>query len=79
MQDRLNRHDLSDEEWQRLRVFLPCGPQQRGGRWADHRTVINGIFFRALAGCPWRDLPAGFVSVTWNQIFRVILSVRSRR
>jgi Putative transposase of IS4/5 family (DUF4096) len=58
--DRLNRHDLSDEEWERLRVFLPCGPQQRGGRRADHRTVINGVFFRARAGCPWRDLPEGF-------------------
>jgi ADP-ribose pyrophosphatase YjhB (NUDIX family) len=59
MPDRLNRHDLSDEEWERLRVFLPSGPQQRGGRWADHRTVINGVFFRAWAGCPWRDPPGG--------------------
>jgi hypothetical protein len=23
MPDRLNRHDLSDEEWERLQVFLP--------------------------------------------------------
>jgi transposase len=22
--DRLNRHDLTDEEWERLRVFLPA-------------------------------------------------------
>ena len=57
MLDRLNHHDLSDEEWERLRVFLPSGPQRRGGRWADHRTVINGIFCWARAGCPWRDLP----------------------
>ena len=41
------RNNLSDEEWERLREFLPCGPQRRGGRWADHRMVINGIFFRA--------------------------------
>src|ERR1017187_4121099 len=60
MLDRLNRHDLTNEEWERLRVLLPSGPQQRGGRWADHRTVINGIFFRTRAGCPWRDLPEGF-------------------
>jgi len=38
--DRLNRHDLSDEEWERLRVFLPADPP-RGGRWADHWTVIT--------------------------------------
>ena len=41
-------------------MLLPAGPQQRGGRWADHRAVINGIFFRTRAGCPWRDLPEGF-------------------
>jgi transposase len=56
--DRLNRHDLSEEEWEHLRVFLPADPP-RGGRWADHRMVVNGIFFRTRAGCPWRDLPEG--------------------
>jgi transposase len=65
--NRLNRHDLSDEEWERLRVFLPSGPQQRGGRWADHRTVINGNFFRTRAGCPWRDLPEG--SGNWKTVY----------
>jgi len=40
-------------------VFLPGDPP-RGGRWADHRKVIDGIFFRTRAGCPWRDLPEGF-------------------
>ena len=48
-------------------MFLPSGPQQRGGRWADHRTVINGIFFRARAGCPWRDLPEGFGN--WKTVY----------
>lgn len=41
MLDRLNRHDLSGEEWEHLRMFLPVD-QPGGGRWADHRTVING-------------------------------------
>ncbi len=58
MLDRLSRHDLADAEWQRLRGFLPADPP-RGGRWLDHRMVINGIFFRTRAGCPWRDLPEG--------------------
>ena len=40
-------------------MFLPTDPP-RGGRWADHRKVIDGIFFRTRAGCPWRDLPEGF-------------------
>ena len=31
------------------------------------RTVINGIFFRTRAGCPWRDLPEGFGN--WKTIY----------
>jgi hypothetical protein len=41
---------LTDEEWERLRRFLPAD-LSRGGRWADHRMVINGIFFWTRTGC----------------------------
>ena len=27
---------------------------------ADHRMMINEIFFRTRTGCPWRDVPEGF-------------------
>jgi len=64
--DRLNRHDLADEEWERLRVFLSADPP-RGGRWLNHRMVINGIFFRTRTGCPWRDLPEGFGN--WKTVY----------
>jgi transposase len=64
--DRLNRHDLTDEEWERLRVFLPADPP-RGSRWLNHRMVINGIFFRTWTGCPWRDLPEGFGN--WKTVY----------
>jgi transposase len=40
--DRLNRHDLADEEWQRLLPMMPADARQ-GRRWSDHRMVINGI------------------------------------
>jgi len=51
-----DRHDLTDDEWLLLEPLLPSA-SGRGGRWADHRTVINGIFWRTRAGSPWRDLP----------------------
>src|SRR5258706_2525503 len=54
--DRLNRHDLTDSEWALVELLLPAHPRQ-GHRWNDHRVVINGVFFRTRAGCPWRDLP----------------------
>lgn len=53
---RLKRHELTDEEWARLAPLMPAEARQ-GRRWADHRTVINGVFHRTRVGCPWRDLP----------------------
>jgi transposase len=59
MDERLIRHDLTDEEWQRLVPMMPADAR-RGRRWSDHRMVINGILFRARAACPWRDLPGEY-------------------
>jgi transposase len=53
----LDRHDLTDDEWVRLEPLLPDQAPRRGGRWADHRMVINGVFWRTRCGLPWRDLP----------------------
>jgi transposase len=64
--DRLNRHDVTDDEWEWLRALLPAHPRQ-GRRWADHRTVINGVFFRTRTGCPWRDLPAEYGN--WKTVY----------
>src|SRR5258706_11211112 len=65
--DRLNRHDLSDSEWALLGPLLPPHPRQ-GHRWNDHRLVIDGIFFRTRAGCPWRDLPERFGN--WKTLYK---------
>jgi transposase len=66
--DRLTRHDLTDEEWQRLLPVMPADAR-RGGRWSGHRMVINGILFRTRTGCPWRDLPGqyGHWKTTYNR------------
>jgi transposase len=64
--DRLSRHDLTDEEWARLAPLMPVHPRQ-GHRWNDHRTVIDGILFRTRTGCPWRDLPPGFGN--WKSVY----------
>ncbi len=66
MDDLLNRHGLTDEEWERLAPLMPVHPRQ-GHRWNDHRTVINGILFRTRAGCPWRDLPPGYGN--WKTVY----------
>ncbi|WP_439678833.1 IS5 family transposase [Embleya sp. MST-111070] len=53
------RGDLTDEEWERLRPLLP-EVGRRGGRWRDHRQVIDGVLFRTRTGIHWRDLPERF-------------------
>ena len=57
----MERHELSDAQWERLRPLLP--PQLRVGRGRpakDHRTIVNAILWRLATGVPWRDLPERF-------------------
>ncbi|ABS03685.1 hypothetical protein Krad_2204 [Kineococcus radiotolerans SRS30216 = ATCC BAA-149] len=30
---------------------------QRGGRWRNHRQVLNAILWKLRAAAPWPDLP----------------------
>ncbi|MEU5189041.1 transposase, partial [Streptomyces klenkii] len=52
----MRRHELTNAQWERIAPLLPevGGP---GGRWADHRIVVNGVLYRTRTGIPWRDLP----------------------
>jgi transposase len=52
----VGRGELTDQAWAQLAPLLP-GKHRRGGRWRDHRTVINGILWKLRTGAPWRDLP----------------------
>lgn len=83
----MGRGDLSIDEWARLKPLLPKAGQ-RGGRWASHRRVINGILSRNRTGVPWRDLPARFdpwktvyerhrrwsADGTWDRILAAVLA-----
>ncbi|GAB3329437.1 hypothetical protein GCM10027452_01850 [Micromonospora halotolerans] len=50
------RGDLSNAEWVVLEPLLPT-QAARGGRWRDHRQVVNAICWIRRRGSPWRDLP----------------------
>ena len=52
----VGRGELTDTAWAQLAPLLPRN-QRRGGRWCDHRRVINGILWKLRTGAPWRDLP----------------------
>lgn len=57
----MSRHNLTDSEWNAIRVFLPAERTGKPGRpWSSHRQIINGILYALYTGVPWRDLPAEF-------------------
>ncbi|MFF9511514.1 IS5 family transposase [Streptomyces sp. NPDC014724] len=62
----MGRGDLTNREWSILEAHLPPSGG-RGGRWNDHRTVINGIMFRIRTGIPWRDLSERYGS--WKTVY----------
>jgi transposase len=56
----MERHTLTDGQWERLRPLLPPPPRSRGRPRRDDRTVVEGILWRLATGVPWRDLPERF-------------------
>ena len=53
----MKRHELTDEQWNRLAALLPPQKPAVGRPGEDRRVVVNGIVWRAKTGVPWRDLP----------------------
>ena len=47
--------------------LLPDRGPRRGGRWIDHRLVINGVMWRTRSGSPWRDLPGEYGN--WKTVY----------
>ena len=52
----MRRDELSNKQWELIGHLLPANGR-RGGQWADHRCVLNGIFWILRTGAPWRDMP----------------------
>ena len=62
------RHELTDEQWERIKDLVP--PERSGGRGRpakDNRMMINAIIWVLKTGVPWRDLPERFGS--WNSVY----------
>ncbi|MFF8513262.1 IS5 family transposase [Streptomyces sp. NPDC015492] len=79
---------LTDAQWARIEPLLPDQTPRRGGRWRDHRQVIDAIAFKYRTGTPWVDLPEHFGSWkgahnrlrkwaadgTWERVFTTLLA-----
>lgn len=59
------RYELTDEGWDRILDLLP--KQARGGRWREHRVVLNGMFWVLNSGAQWRDMPERYGK--WETVY----------
>ena len=68
METSLARDLMSDEEWAFHERFILAVRAPNGRKPANHRLVLDGIFWIARTGAPWRDLPEEFGK--WSSVYR---------
>lgn len=61
MSNPYNRHDVTDEKWNKLEPFLTELLGKWGGSNAgDNRLFVNACLWMIRTGSPWRDLPSEY-------------------
>ena len=68
MEISLARDLMSDEEWAFHERFILAVRAPNGRKPMNHRLVLDGIFWIARTGSPWRDLPEEFGK--WSSVYR---------
>ncbi len=51
------RYALRDDQWMRIKDFLPGREGHVGGTAPDNRLFVDAVIYRYRTGIPWRDLP----------------------
>ncbi len=59
--------DLTDAEWQMLKVRVPIETEFGRPRKIDLRKVWDAIFYLVRSGCSWRMLPHDFPK--WETVY----------
>ncbi|TXR99650.1 IS5 family transposase [Streptomyces sp. col6] len=79
---------LTDAQWARIEPLLPDRTPKRGGRWRNHREVIDAIAFKFQSGSQWVHLPEKYanwrgvynrlrmwsVDGTWERVFTTLMA-----
>jgi hypothetical protein len=58
---RKHRYALRDDQWDKIKDFLPGREGHVGGTAADNRLFVDAVIYRYRTGIPWRDLPERYV------------------
>lgn len=56
----MHRHALRDDQWNKIKDFLPGCEGHVGGTAANNRLFVDAVIFRYRSGVSWRDLPERF-------------------
>lgn len=64
----MRRYGLCDDQWERIKDFLPGREGHVGGTAADNRLFVEAVLYRYRAGIPWRDLPGRFGD--WQSVWQ---------
>jgi transposase len=79
---------LTDVQWARIEPLLPDRTPRRGGRWWDHREVIEAIAWKFQTGSQWVHLAEKYgnwrglsnrlrmwaVDGTWERVFTALIA-----
>jgi transposase len=63
----MRRHELTDDQLRVLEPYLPRSGPQGGRPWAEHRRILNGLFWKLQSGAQWRDIPECYGP--WSTIY----------
>src|SRR5262249_55249923 len=64
----MRRHEIKDEDWERIKDMLPGQPGAPGVTAKDNRLFLDAVRWIAKTGAPWRDLPERFGN--WNTVWK---------
>ncbi|KGJ22155.1 transposase [Paracoccus sanguinis] len=68
METSVARDLMSNDEWAFFERFILAVRSPNGRKPTNHRLVLDGIFWIARTGSPWRDLPEEFGK--WSSVYR---------
>ncbi|MHC5538670.1 IS5 family transposase [Singulisphaera rosea] len=64
----MRRHEINDEDWERIKAMLPGQHGDPGVTAKDNRLFINAVLWIAKTRAPWRDLPERFG--LWGSVWK---------
>lgn len=60
------RYELTVEQFRLIEDLRPARGKP-GGRWNDHHTTLNGIFWWLYSGAQWREVPSRYGK--WQSLY----------